>query len=183
MKPKPHFPAAASLPLALLALSCESGGTSGSASQPQPTEKVELPAPNAKAPASSGRSGVETFGAAFQPGPEVPLSTLLSKPNEHAGKVVTTRGQVQKACSRKGCWMEIGNEAGGCRVTFQDYGFFVPKDSAGATARVQGTLQTRTVDAADVRHLESEGASFQKRNADGTATELHLVATAVELER
>jgi hypothetical protein len=70
-----------------------------------------------------------------------------------------------------------------CRVTFKDYGFFVPTDSAGADARVQAVVQIETVKAATVEHLESEGARFANKNPDGTADEVRLIATAVELRK
>jgi hypothetical protein len=70
-----------------------------------------------------------------------------------------------------------------CRVTFKDYGFFVPTDSAGSQAKVQGSLTIDTVPSERVAHLESEGAKFADKNPDGSANELHLVATGVELWR
>jgi hypothetical protein len=71
----------------------------------------------------------------------------------------------------------------GCRVTFKDYGFFVPLDSAGSSARVQGTIQVQTVTAPEVEHLEGEGAKFAAKQPDGTAREVRMVATGVELWR
>ena len=71
----------------------------------------------------------------------------------------------------------------GCRVTFKDYGFFVPLDSAGSSAKVQGTVQVQSVTPGEVQHLESEGAKFASKQADGSAREVRLVATGVELYR
>ena len=71
----------------------------------------------------------------------------------------------------------------GCRVTFKNYGFFVPTDSAGSQARVQGQVEVDTLPAAAVRHYEEEGAVFAGKQPDGTAKEVRLVATGVELWR
>ena len=71
----------------------------------------------------------------------------------------------------------------GCRVTFKDYGFFVPTDSAGARAKVQGTLGVNTLPPERVAHLESEGGRFPSKKADGSVDELRLVASGVELWR
>ena len=71
----------------------------------------------------------------------------------------------------------------GCRVTFKDYGFFVPTDSAGAKARVQGLLKVKKVEAPTVNHLEAEGAQFPNKAPDGSAQEVRLVANGVELWR
>jgi hypothetical protein len=78
---------------------------------------------------------------------------------------------------------ELGSDAPGCRVTFKDYGFFVPLDSAGSNARVQGTVEVRVVPAGEVAHLASEGAKFANTQADGSAREVRMVATGVELWR
>jgi hypothetical protein len=113
----------------------------------------------------------------------VPLASLLANPRAYAHQTVTTEGKVQRACSRKGCWMEIGAGDDACRVTFKDYAFFVPTDSAGAYAKIQGRLDTREVEAAAIDHLESEGARFPHKKPDGSATEVRLIASAVELRR
>ena len=158
---------------------CESG--SAGAAAPSPTAPGAAPASAAAAPAPAGP--VSRYGGTLEPGATVPLATLLGNPKAYANQTVTTEGTVQRACSRKGCWMEIGKGADACRVTFKDYAFFVPTDSAGAHAKIQGRLDARQVEAAAVAHLESEGARFNHKNADGSATEVRMIASAVELQR
>ena len=70
----------------------------------------------------------------------------------------------------------------GVRVRFKDYAFFVPLDSAGSSALVEGQLNTRKLEDSMAEHLEGEGAKIF-RNKAGEAIELALVATAVELTR
>ena len=108
-----------------------------------------------------------------------PLSAVLSKPED--GKTVLVEGVVRRACSQMGCWMELAPAEGGTgvRVTFKDYGFFVPTDSAGAKARVQGRIQVSQLSAKQAEHLRSEGGSM----AAGAQREVQLVATGVELRR
>jgi hypothetical protein len=167
--------------LGLSALGCESG--SASAPKPAaPDPASPAAAPSAAAP-KAGDGALGRYGAALEPGPTVPLASLLSDPKAYANQTVTTEGKVQRACSRKGCWMEIGDGPDACRVTFKDYAFFVPTDSAGASAKIQGRLDTRDVEPEAVAHLESEGARFPHKKADGSATEVRLIASAVELRR
>ena len=115
----------------------------------------------------------------------ISLATVLATPDQFAGKTVTVDGHVRRACLKKGCWMELAPSAAakaqGCRVTFKDYGFFVPLDSAGATAKVEGVVEVRTVPKDEVDHMVAEGATFEKRFEDGTARELRIVASGVEL--
>jgi hypothetical protein len=127
------------------------------------------------------------YGAPLAAEKPTELAAVLANPDSFRDKTVTVAGQVRKACTRKGCWMELAgstdDKAPGCRVTFKDYGFFVPTDSAGNRARVQGTVVVDTLAAATVRHYEEEGAVFPGKKADGTAPEVRLVATGVEMWR
>ena len=102
------------------------------------------------------------------------------------GKTVKVSGQVGAVCQKKGCWMTLGTgEPGGksVRISFKDYGFFIPVNSQGADARVEGVLAVKTISAGDVAHLESEGGSFPNKLPDGTAREVRIVATGVELKK
>src|SRR5690606_3307633 len=104
------------------------------------------------------------FGAPLAPAEVLPLSRVLGSPDSYANQTVTVEGVVRRNCTRKGCWMELAETEDkslqGCRVTFKDYGFFVPLDSAGARARVQGSVVTKAVPTREVLHLEEEGATF-----------------------
>jgi hypothetical protein len=114
----------------------------------------------------------------------VKQAALLAKPQPHDGKTVRVEGQVRKACQKKGCWMELatGDKGAGVRVTFKDYGFFVPVDAAGSQARVEGVVKVSELSEAMASHYEGEGA-IVPRGADGKPREVQLVATGVELRR
>lgn len=170
-------PRALLLATALAALACES----------TPVE----PAQNAGAPPAAttktAAAETKTYGAAIAPAAPVQLGEVLGKPESYEGKTVVVEGEVRRACSRKGCWMELAestsNEARGARVTFKDYGFFVPTNSAGAHAKLEGVVNVQTMKKGHVEHLEEEGAKFANKNPDGTVREVQFVATGVELTR
>jgi hypothetical protein len=115
---------------------------------------------------------------------KVELAALLAKPADLEGKTVQLEGKVRKACERKGCWMELAaaDKGPGVRITFKDYGFFVPLDSAGSTAKVEGVVKVAALSDETARHYESEGATVP-RGKDGKAQEVQLVAAGVELTR
>jgi hypothetical protein len=124
-------------------------------------------------------------GAAISPDAKpVALTAVLEKPADYTKAPVLIEGFVEAACQTRGCWMQITPESGkaGMRVTFKDYAFFVPLDSKGMTARMEGTVSVKTLSKADVDHLVGEGAKLN-RNADGTANEVSFVATGVELTK
>ena len=166
--------------LLCVALSCESRARDAapmlSASE---ARAPSTPTPSAPTP--------KAFGAPISPGPEQALAEVLAAPERFRDQAITVEGHVRSACTRRGCWMEVAQSCDpqipGCRVTFKDYGFFVPTNSAGAHAKVQGILGVNTLPAERVAHLESEGGTFPNKNPDGSANELRLVATGVELWR
>jgi hypothetical protein len=133
------------------------------------------------------QAGTMRFGAPLGDSPETQLAEVLAAPDAYHQKTVRLSGHVSRACSRKGCWMELAVDASPaaprCRVTFQDYAFFVPTDAAGSRAKLEGVVQVTEVKAEAVDHYESEGATFTNKDADGSAKEVRLVASGVELER
>ena len=82
------------------------------------------------------------------------------------------------------CTIELSEsaQATGVRVTFKDYGFFVPADAAGARARVEGVVKVAELKEETAKHYESEGA-LVPRDAKGNPREVQLIATGVELQR
>jgi hypothetical protein len=158
-----------------------------SSRQPGPVAPAPT-APTAGGPAAAADPAApRLYGAPLAADKPTELAAVLANPDAFRDRAITVAGQVRKACTRKGCWMELAgstdDKAPGCRVTFKDYGFFVPTDSAGSRARVQGTVVVDTLAAATVRHYEEEGAVFPAKKPDGTAPEVRLVASGVELWR
>jgi len=155
------------------------------AAEGPPGEADSVRADGTDQPRGAGSAEVARFGAPVKSGPTTSLVSVLQQPERYADETVVTEGHVRRACSRKGCWMEVSTEASeeapGCRVTFRDYAFFVPTDAAGAHARVEGKVKVTRVAPQRVEHLESEGGTFEHKNDDGSATEVQLVATGVEL--
>jgi hypothetical protein len=144
---------------------------------------AESPEPVASAAAQNRK----TFGSPVAGGAAIALRDVLKAPDKFADQSVLVEGEVRRACTRKGCWMELSTAqdpaAPGCRVTFKDYGFFVPIDSAGSKARVEAKVESKLLKPSLVTHMEEEGAKFADKAADGSAREVRLVATGVELWR
>jgi len=123
-------------------------------------------------------------GAPLSKAAATPLASVLAEPDHYTKDAVIVEGTIEKACTRKGCWMELVPAGGGdgVRVTFKDYGFFIPLDSKGMKARAEGVTKIDVLSKDDADHLTSEGAKL-KRNADGTAREVSFVANGVELTK
>jgi hypothetical protein len=172
--------------LTLLLAGCRAGGETPRA-KPEAPNAPATAAPGATAPAASAGTNVGKYGALLGAAPVEALANVLSTPEKFAGRPVRVEGHVRRACTAMGCWMELAESADAaapaCRVIMKDHSFFVPTDSAGANARVEGTLSVRRIEPAQVAHMEGEGAKFERKAADGSAEELRFVASGVELWR
>jgi uncharacterized protein DUF4920 len=124
-----------------------------------------------------------TRGAAIPKDAEaISVAAVLENPDAYTEQPVVVEGVIAASCARKGCWMQLaaGDEAPGMRVTFKDYGFFIPLDAKGMHARAEGVAVAKTLSKAEADHLEEEGAKLT-RKPDGTAIEVSFVANGVEL--
>lgn len=135
-------------------------------------------------PLAAGAQELVKRGAAIGDSPVVDLAQALRSISSYADRTVTVEGTVNRVCQMKGCWMELvpAGADRGIRVTFKDYAFFVPTDSRGASARLEGMFEQNTFSKADADHLIAEDVALT-RNPDGTATEVSFLAQAVELRK
>ena len=68
------------------------------------------------------------------------LNSAIKNFKDHSGKDILVRGQVESVCSKKGCWMTLKSKHETVRVTFKDYGFFVPTSLQMTSVQIQGKL-------------------------------------------
>ena len=111
---------------------------------------------------------------------EIDLDQIAASPDKFTGKAVRVKGNVDKVCQAKGCWMALKGPSGkhSARITFKDYAFFVPKDIMGRTASVEGTVELKKLSKAMREHLaKDEGTDI----ANVPEVELRMVATGVEI--
>lgn len=126
-----------------------------------------------KDPASAGgdavtedQAVVETFTAVGDPlsDREVtgPSDMVALYEGMQAQDTVQTafRGEVLEVCQAKGCWMRVAlPDDRTVMVRFKDYGFFVPKDIAGAQVTVEGKAFVSVVEEEERRHLAEDGGA------------------------
>ncbi|MFN3589336.1 MAG: DUF4920 domain-containing protein [Spirosomataceae bacterium] len=91
-------------------------------------------------------------------------------------------GEVESVCPMAGCWMKVKLANGETmRVTFKDYGFFVPKDIAGQKVIFEGMAKQKVVSVSDQKHYaEDAGVSRAEIDKiDSDKIELTFVADGV----
>lgn len=116
--------------------------------------------------AEGATASTGSFGAKIDEAGAIPMDSLLAMVSAGQTDITSVKveGKVNEVCQAKGCWMNLEKGDGtGMRVTFKDYGFFVPKDCGGKTAIIQGHAYMDTTTVEDLRHYaEDEGKSNEE---------------------
>lgn len=96
---------------------------------------------------------------------------------------VKLEGEIIATCEKKGCWMTMKMEDGEeIRVTFKDYGFFVPTSGAeGKRAIIEGEAVKEITDVETLQHFALDAGKSEEEIAAITEPkeEYNFVATGV----
>lgn len=129
-------------------------------------------------PVESG-DGYEVFGAPLgDVGEPQRLREIIAAGNEYAGQEVHATATVSQVCQKKGCFLIAQDGEAVARVTFVDYSFFVPTDSAGKDVTIVGTFNRKVLSEAQARHF-AEDAGQDPGKVVGRREEYSIVATSV----
>ena len=100
---------------------------------------------------------VGNFGAAVTADGAIASKDLVSKLSGHDSIRVKVSGTINSCCQAKGCWMKMPLTADKeMTVKFKDYGFFVPKNSAGKNAVIEGWAFKEMVSVDELRHFAED---------------------------
>lgn len=133
--------------------------------------------------AQEENSKIQYYGEQITTNGVVSKIDLASFMEDKDSADVKLEGTILKTCEKKGCWMtvDLGNDRE-MRVTFKDYGFFVPKEGAeGKKTIVEGTIKRKVTDVETLKHFaEDAGKSQEEIDAiSDPKEELTFVATGV----
>ncbi len=72
-------------------------------------------------------------------------------------------GKIEEVCQKKGCWMTLSMAGEGpVRVTFKDYGFFVPKDASGKNVIIEGVAYRDTTTVEQLKHFAQDAGKSEE---------------------
>lgn len=109
----------------------------------------------------------------------IPATQLVTKMGEKDKMPAKVEGTVEDVCKMKGCWMKVKTGDGQVmRVSFKDYGFFVPKDIVGKTVVLEGTAETTTTPVAELRHYAEDAGKSKEEIEKITEPEKALTFVA-----
>jgi hypothetical protein len=76
--------------------------------------------------------------------------------------MVKTTGKIQEVCSKKGCWMKLDmGDDQVVRVTFKDYGFFMPLNADGEVI-IHGNAYVSETSVDDLKHYAEDAGKSQE---------------------
>jgi len=113
---------------------------------------------------------------------EATLTAVLEHPEEYAGKRVRLTASIDQVCQASGCWMIVDDGQSESRITFKDYGFFMPKDAAGRTVEMDVEIERTTMSVEEAKHLASETEGEDPDAITEPVETIAVVATGVRIQ-
>lgn len=124
----------------------------------------------------------ETFGSPFdESAPLVPLEEIASDGEAYLGRSVRVDARVSEVCQKKGCFFIVQQGQSALRISFKDYGFFVPTDVGGKRVALIGEVVTRKLSQDEANHYAEDLGKTDAPVKPGTVYE--IVATSVRVPR
>ncbi|MEX0724596.1 MAG: DUF4920 domain-containing protein [Gracilimonas sp.] len=121
----------------------------------------------------------EVFGAQVSEWNDaVSLTDLISEAEKFSSKEVTLETEVAQVCEKKGCFFVANDGDNSARITFKDYGFFIPTDSKGKKVKLIGQFEIKDLSEDQAKHY-AEDAGEDPDEIKGVQKEYTIVATSV----
>ncbi len=122
-------------------------------------------------------------------GGDKPVESCGAANADAQGPKVRVKGTVASVCQKAGCWMVLQDGVTEARIFMREHRFFLPKDIAGKSAEVEGTLRAKTVSPQFAKHLAADaagtprtpGAGKSPPEGAGEQKEYMMSATAVAI--
>ena len=99
----------------------------------------------------------ETFGVKLDHSlPKLSMQDLVTDSPSHLAKPFQVETRIAKVCQKKGCFFIAQQDQHVLRVSFRDYGFFIPTDSSGKTVTLAGVLVQKEISPQQAAHFEAD---------------------------
>lgn len=120
-------------------------------------------------------STIQYFGDTISPEGAIAVDQLATQMQGKDSLKIKLTGTIVEVCQKKGCWMtmNIGGDRS-MRISFKDYGFFVPKDASGKTVIMEGVAFNDTTQIADLRHFAEDAGKTKEEIAKIMEPEINL---------
>ncbi|MFK8013905.1 MAG: DUF4920 domain-containing protein [Gammaproteobacteria bacterium] len=125
----------------------------------------------------------EVFGAPMPEASEArSLGALVANSEAYIDKDVVVDTRIAKVCQKKGCFFVATDGATTARVTFKDYGFFIPTDAGGKEVSLAGTFSRKALSKKDAAHYASD-LGDDAPATDAPKFEYVIVASSIRIPK
>ncbi len=146
------------IPAVIAMVACGSGETENQNANADNAQSSESAVAQAESTSEIGFYGdtIDVEGA-------ISVEEMLTELESKDSAMVKVSGEILGVCQKKGCWMKmpLGNGES-MTVKFKDYAFFVPMNSVGQTATVEGVVKQETYSVAELKHLAEDAGKSQE---------------------
>ena len=161
--------------LLLLCLFLSFGSTAFAQQQSQEKEVVSLSDP------VESTEQYEVYGSKLETSQQpLRLEALLAKSDSYKNQKVVAKGQIKQVCQKKGCFFILADGEKEARITFKDYSFFIPTNTAGKKVVLKGTFNVKELSEEKAKHYARD-AGEDPEKVKGPQEEYSLVATSVKI--
>ncbi len=122
----------------------------------------------------------ETFGAPLPAADAMSLAAVIEDADRYADADVQITVKVKQVCQKKGCFFVAQDGPHIARVSFKDYGFFVPTDISGRTVTLHGVLKRNEITEAQAKHFSEDAG---RPGAFKAGPQYEIVAVSVRVPR
>jgi hypothetical protein len=99
----------------------------------------------------------ETFGAIPNNDlKKLSLTELMENAQRNVGQQYLVDTKISKVCQKKGCFFIAQEAQHAIRVSFKEYGFFIPSDSSNKQVKMTGELVQIERAPAQVKHFKDD---------------------------
>ena len=88
---------------------------------------------------------------------------------------IIVKGEINGVCEKKGCWMTLGDGKDKVLVRFQNYSFFVPRNSNGHKVVALGRTEEQEIPVEQLRHRAEEQGKSEEEIAAITEPQKYLI--------
>ena len=110
----------------------------------------------------------------------VPLAEAIDKTDQKSEMIITAK--VNKVCKKNGCFFIAVDDDNSARVTFKDYGFFIPTNSTGKQVVFKGILTEKKINKEQAIHYAKD-LDEDTSNIEATKKEYSIVATSIMIPK
>ena len=126
----------------------------------------------------------EVFGA---PMPDktlgLSLSELIAQKQDYLGKEVRVYATITQVCQAKGCFFIAVQDDRWARITFRDYAFFVPTNTANSRVLIEGVFSETKLSTAQAQHYQTDLGSSDNSADARSLQEYSIIASSVLIRK